>query len=377
MADTRTFPEVEFCHRTANDILTELVESWENAMGRKLSAADPIRVMLAWEASIDAQLYATINESARLNLPRYAFGDYLDSMAEIFYWGLQRIPATAATTTLRFTLSQAAEADTVVPAGTPCSRDGELIFLTDKTIYIARGETQGEVSAACTTLGTMGNGIPTGEIRLCMTPDAVKNLSTVENLTATSGGAARESDSAFYQRMRESMSAYSTAGSMQGYIYHTKSANANVGSVRVDSTEAGKVDIYILKTDGQLPDEALIGAVQESLSADTVRPLTDQVTVKAPEAVPFNIKVTWYRNREEDQSRAQMEANLEQAATEFAQWQTREIGRDINPDVLAAKLMGCGIKRLVVQEPKYTEVSVYQAAQLGEIQFTFGGDEDA
>ena len=98
MADTRTFPEVEFCHRTADDILTELVESWENAMGRKLSAADPIRVMLAWEASIDAQLYATINESARLNLPRYAFGDYLDSMAEIFYWGLQRIPATAATT---------------------------------------------------------------------------------------------------------------------------------------------------------------------------------------------------------------------------------------------------------------------------------------
>ena len=117
MADTRTFPEVEFCHRTADDILTELVESWENAMGRKLSAADPIRVMLAWEASIDAQLYATINESARLNLPRYAFGDYLDSIAEIFYWGLQRIPATAATTTLRFTLSQAAEADTVVQLG--------------------------------------------------------------------------------------------------------------------------------------------------------------------------------------------------------------------------------------------------------------------
>lgn len=377
MADTRAFPEVEFCHKTANEILSELVESWETEMGRKLSAADPIRVMLAWEASIDAQLYATINESARLNLPRYAFGDYLDSMAEIFYWGLQRIPATAATTTLRFTLSQTAEADTVVPAGTPCSRDGEVIFATDKTVYISKGEAYGDVSATCTTVGTIGNGIPAGEIRLCMEPDAVKNLSAVENLTATSGGAARESDSAFYQRMRESMSAYSTAGSMQGYIYHTKSANANVGSVRVDSPEAGKVDIYILKTDGQLPDEELIGAVQESLSADTVRPLTDQVTVKSPEAIPFNIKVTWYRNREEEQSRAQMEANLEQAAIEFAQWQTAEIGRDINPDVLAAKLMGCGIKRLLVQEPQYTVVSAYQAAQLGEIQFTFGGDEDA
>lgn len=99
--------------------------------------------------------------------------------------------------------------------------------------------------------------------------------------------------------------------------------------------------------------------------------------VKAPETVPFNIRVTWYRNREDDQSRAQMEAKLEQAATEFVQWQTTEIGRDINPDVLAAKLMGCGIKRLVIQEPNYKEVSIYQAAQVGEIQFTFGGDEDA
>lgn len=377
MADTRIFPEVEFCHKTADEILGELVESWETAMGRKLSAADPIRVMLAWEASIDAQIYAAINESARLNLPRYAFGDYLDSMAEVFYWGLKRIPATAATTTMRFTLSKAADFDTIIPSGTQCSRDGELIFRTDETVYIAKGETYGDVSATCTTLGTIGNGIPAGESWMCMEPDAVKNLSTVENRTESSGGAAKESDSAFYQRMRESMSAYSTAGSVQGYIYHTKSANANVGSVRVDSPEAGKVDVYILRTDGKLPDEELIQTVQESLNDDTVRPLTDQVTVKAPETVPFNIRVTWYRNREDDQSRAQMEAKLEQAATEFVQWQTTEIGRDINPDVLAAKLMGCGIKRLVIQEPNYKEVSIYQAAQVGEIQFTFGGDEDA
>ena len=35
-------------------------------------------------------------------------------------------------------------------------------------------------------------------------------------------------------------------------------------------------------------------AVSEVLSADKVRPLTDHVTVAAPETVPYNIDVTYY-----------------------------------------------------------------------------------
>ena len=82
MADTRTFPEVEFITKDAGEIFDELVASWEKEMGRSLGKADPIRLMLGWEATIDAQQYANINIAAKRNVPRYAKGDYLDSIAE-------------------------------------------------------------------------------------------------------------------------------------------------------------------------------------------------------------------------------------------------------------------------------------------------------
>ena len=377
MADTRFFPNVDFVSKTADEILAEMIESWETTMGRTMGKADPFRVLLAWEASINAQIYEAINQSAKLNLPRYTFGEYMDSLAEIFYWGLERLPASAATTTLRFTLSRAATRDVAVPVGTQCSQDGTVIFATDETVYITAGETYVDVGATCTQTGTIGNGFDAGSITICMDPDNVTGLQSVENLTASEGGAAEEEDEAFYERMRESMSAYSTAGPGQGYIYHAKSANSSVGSVRVNSPEPGYVDVYILKTDGSLPEAELISEVEEALSGDDVRPLTDLVSVKAPETVPFDITVTWYRERGSTVSREQMESDLEAACTEFLEWQTTEIGRDINPDVLAAKLMGTGIKRLAVTAPAYTVVSSYQVATLNEITMTFGGDEDA
>lgn len=377
MADTRFFPNVEFVKKSADEILEELIGSWEKTMGRKLGKADPIRVMLAWEASVDAQLYAAINESAKLNLPRYTFGSYMDSMAEMFYWGLERMPAAAATTTLRFTLSGEATRDIVVPVGTQCSQDGTVIFATDETVYIPTGGTYVDVGATCTQTGTIGNGFDVGTINICMETDNVNGLKSVTNLTISEGGTAQEEDDAFYERMRESMSAYSTAGPGQGYIYHAKSANSSVGSVRVNSPEPGKVDVFILKTDGTMPDMELISRVEEALSGDDVRPMTDMVSVKAPEPVPFNINVTWYRERGSTISREKMEADLEAACVEYITWQTTEIGRDINPDVLAAKLMGVGIKRLNVMEPVHTVVSTYQVASAQNITLTFGGEEDA
>ncbi len=377
MADERTFPDVEFVRKTAEEIQEEMVASWEASMGRILGKADPIRVMLGWEAAIDAQLYTAINESAKLNLPRYTFGDYQDSIAEIFYQGLERLKATAATTTMRFTLSKAAETDTAIPVGTQCTRDGTAVFATDETVYIPAGEIYADVGATCTETGTIGNGYAAGTITTCMDPDRVERLESVTNLTASEGGAAQEDDASFYERMRESMSAFSTAGPAKGYIYHAKSANPNVGSVLVDSPAPGCVDVYFLKAGGGVPEVELIETVQQALSDDEIRPLTDYVTVKAPEQVFFNINLTWYRERGAAESLEETQAKLERAAQEYVTWQTAEIGRDITPDRLTMKLMETGIKRIVRTEPVYTVISKYQVAALGDMTITYGGDEDA
>jgi len=376
MADTRTFPDVDFVTRTPEEIFSDLVETWEAEMGRQLSMTDPYRLILGWEAAIDAQLYGAINESAKLNVPRYAYGKYRDSLSELFDQGLQRLPASAATTTIRFTLSAESEEPTAIPVGTRCTRDGRCIFRVTETVYIPAGGLFGDAPATCTTAGTIGNGYAPGTITVCMDPDNVQNLLSVANTTLSEGGAAEETDDAFYQRMRESMGAYSTAGSEESYIYFARSASAEVGGVRVNRPNPGYVDVYVLKTDGSLPGEELIDTVQEYLSGKTVRPLTDYVTVKAPTAATFDIEFTWYLEDSSAMSRAQAEAAVEAAVQEYLTWQTTEIGRDINPSYLVKLLMETGIKRVEITSPEFQVVPVYSVPVLGDQEVTFGGTED-
>lgn len=375
MADTREFPEIEFVTKTAGEILTELIETWEVAMGRKLGMGDPIRAMLAWEASVDAQLYAAINETGKLNMPRYAYGEYLDSLAENYYHGLTRMEATTAKTTIRFTLSQEAEYDIAVPAGTRITHNGEVLFETTETRYVKAGDMYIDVEAACTQEGTIGNGYQAGTINACVDKDNVEKLASVVNLTESEGGATRESDEDFYVRMRGSVAAYSTAGPAGSYEYHAKSANANVGDVRVMSPSPGEVNVYILGTNGQSPGEELIKEVENYLGQDNIRPMTDHVTVKAPEGKTFNIDITWYRDIDDD-GREKMEAAVEKAVSTYVEWQTTRIGRDINPSYLIKTLMDTGIKRVTVKEPEFTVVGEYQVASLGTLKTSYGGEED-
>lgn len=96
------------------------------------------------------------------------------------------------------------------------------------------------------------------------------------------------------KRRRESVETYSTAGPLGGYEYFAKSASALIADVKATSPEPGEVDVRVLLTGGELPGEEILKEVLDILNADTVRPLTDHVTVAAPQAVPYNINVTYY-----------------------------------------------------------------------------------
>ena len=289
---------------------------------------------------------------------------------------MTRLEASPARTTMRFTISEVSDSNTVVPVGTRVTKDGRIQFETVKTVEIPAGESCIDVTAVCTQAGVIGNGFPVGSISVCVDRDNVTNLLSVTNLTVSEGGAERETDEAFYQRMRESLSAYSTAGSEQAYIYHTKSASALVGGVKVTSPRPGDVVIYFNRTDGKLPGEELIQEVLEYLSAETVRPLTDHLTVSAPEAIDFDIQFTWYRETDCGLTQEELEARVENALTAYIEWQTTEIGRDINPSKLIYYLMESGIKRVHVTSPAFTVLEDYQVAQVKNQTVTYGGTED-
>lgn len=377
MADNRTFPDVDFIKKSAADIYSELVASWEKEMGRTLGKADPIRLMLGWEAMIDAQLYTTINETGKLNVPRGAYGEYLDSLAELFYQGVTRLEPTSATTTLRFNLSQPAETDTVIPVGTRVTGDGSVFFATTDTMYVKAGEISADVPAECTVAGIVGNGYQAGELNILVDNDAVANFQSVVNITDSEGGSTRESDEAFYTRMRQSQGAYSTAGPTDSYVYHTFSANPMVSGVKAVSPTPGVVDVYVILQDGQIPGTEILAEIQKYLSQDLIRPLTDRVVVKAPELRPFRLDVVWYSQKNTGVSRAQIEERVIAALEEYVRWQTSEIGRDINPSELIWRLKETGVKRVEVREPVFTRVGDTEVAVLEGAEYQFGGEEDA
>lgn len=368
----RGYPEISFVNTDTDTLVNALVKSYEKFTGRTLYPADPVHKFILWIADIIIQERILIDESAKQNVPRYAQGVYLDSLAEIFK-DAYRLQPQAAATTFRFYLSTALPYQHLIPIGTRVAV-GNIVFETTETLYIDAGKQSGDVPAVCQQVGEIGNGFVPGQITQLV--DVFPYYDRVENITVSAGGAERETDSAFYERMRESMESFSTAGPSGAYIYHAKTASPLVADVAALSPTPGVADIRVLLRDGELPTEEVLQEVQAQLSADKVRPLCDFVQVSAPDTVPLNIDATYYIPKPSQNSAAVITADVEKAVQDYIRWQTEKMGRDINPSVFVSYMMKTGIKRVVVRQPEYTVVPESEVAALNQCNVSSGGVED-
>lgn len=369
----RGYPEITFVESDTQTLVNDLVRSYEMFTGRTLYPADPVRLFILWIADIIIQERVLIDQSAKQNVPRYAEGEYLDSLAEIFK-DVYRLEAQAAKTTFRFWLSMDLPGQQIVPQGTRVTVDGAITFETTEPLFIAAGSRYGDVPAVCQTVGTAGNGFVPGQIKELI--DIFPYFERVENITESAGGAEEESDEAFYDRMRESMESFSTAGPSGAYIYHAKTASPLVADVSATSPERGVADIRVLLKNGELPTEEVLNEVKAALSADKTRPLCDFVQISAPETVPFNIDIKYFIPKPSANSAAVISTDVETAVGDYIAWQTEKMGRDINPSYLVSLLMKTGIKRVEVTEPQYTIVPANMVATLNSKNVINGGVED-
>lgn len=368
----REYPDIHFVDTDTETLVNALIQSYEAFTGRTLYPADPARLFILWVADIIIQERVNIDFSARQNVPRYAEGEYLDSLAELFK-DTYRLEPEKATTTLRFTLSVPLEVSTTIPAGTRATVDGEIVFQTTKDLTILAGGTFGDVEAECLTAGEIGNGFIPGQINQLI--DIFPYFGSVENVSESDGGADEESDAAFYERLRESVETFSTAGPLGAYEYYAKSASALIVDVKATSPEPGEVDVRVLLSGGQLPGEEILKEVLEILNADKVRPLTDHVRVAAPETVPYNIDFTYWTQEGGAVSDETVAENIAAAVQTFKDWQGAKMGRDVNPSYLISLLMQAGAKRVKVRSPVDTVVPDNAVALIGETSVTNGGAE--
>lgn len=346
-------PEINPVDLTVNDVEKMLFTSYQNITGRTLGQADPVRLFVLFVADVLYRTCEKINYAGRQNFLRTAEGESLDALAANIC--TTRIPATAATTTIRATLSDKREEATLIPAGTRVSPENNIYFATDDDLLILAGATTGEVRATCTTIGTVGNNYQPGEISKIVDPIAY--VATMVNITKSEGGAEEETDDSLRERVFEAPERFSTAGPKGAYEYHVKSASSLISDVCVWSPEPGKVQVSFLLTGGKIPGEEMQTLISETLSAEDVRPLTDQVEVVAPKTVSYDIDASYYIDSDADASTVQK--NVSAAVDAYVLWQQEKLNRDIDPSELVRRIKAVsGTCNVIVTEPVYTDIGI-------------------
>lgn len=373
-------PDVSFIdNKTIDNVRGDMVADFEafmtEASGSRVSLGRAsVHRMILYSAA--AQIYQAmqyIDRAGKQSLLKYSYSEFLDNLALLK--GVTREPAKAATTTIRFTASATRTLATPIPAGTRISSSGSVYFQTTEYAEIPAGDLTVDVPAECTVTGKDGNGLAIGEVSTIVDP--IPYITSATNLTATEGGADVEDDATLAERVYLAPGAYSTAGPEDGYLYHAKAYNAAIGDVVATSNqEAGRVDIVFIMADGSTPGSSMISGLQAYLSGKTIRPMTDKLTVSAPEEIAYNIELTYYINRSDSARAVAIQAAVAQAVEDYKAWQ-RTIGRDVNPSQLAAMVMEAGAKRVTVTAPTFAPVAATKVAALsGSASVTYGGLED-
>ena len=106
-----------------------------------------------------------------------------------------------------------------------------------------------------------------------------------------------------------------------------------------------------------------------------MRPLTDHVTVSAPEIVPYDIDFTYWTQEGGTISGETVAENIAAAVQAFKEWQGAKMGRDVNPSYLTSLLMQAGAKRVKVRSPVDTIVPENAVALIEETAVVYGGTE--
>ena len=452
--------DFQFVKTDVSELETLMISAYEKLTGVTVYPASPERLFIEWVASIVLQERIINNYTGNQNIPSRAEGANLDALGELFY--TQTRPAAKAAHAMeRFYISEPQSTSILVPAGTRVTDiSSNVVWNTIADAYVPIGSSYVDIPIQCQSVGAVGNGYAVGQINTIV--DLYDYYSRCENITISDGGADEASDDEFYEIMRASMDAYSTAGPSGAYIYHAKSVSteiADVAAVRlkteqthtldvflhgstkyafiggesldveslkvfshggtqpaiietdydveyeedlltitinpdgslssetqidvsIDSVNGGHVTIYVLMADGLPAGEEIKGAVLDACSAETVRPLTDYVTMGDPDIVNYNIEFTYYIPSSLTRSSVEIESAVANAVEEYKRWQMAKLGRDINPSYLMWLLMQTGIKRVNLVQPVFTVLrdgsdnTVPQLANCQSVSITNGGTED-
>jgi len=348
-------------------------ETYEEAADEpiELEDADPMTLLLNACAVYIYQGWLYADRSGKMNLLKYSYGDYLDNLAA--GKGIARAPAKPARVLMRFTLSDTRPDAIGIPQGTTVT-DGFNYYATEEYAEIPIGDLTADVYATALKAGTDGNDPEVGDISILTEP--IPYVASVENISKPSGGTDEEDDDDLTDQVYLAPSKYSVAGPEDAYIYWAKTYNTGIVDVYVDSSDPVDVTVEVLMDGGQLPDQNLLDGLQSFLGDENIRPLTDHVTVKAPDTVPYDLNVKYWINKSDTAKALTIQTAVNAAIDAYIIWQDSKIGRDINSSELIRRMVVAGAKRVEVTKPVYQVIPKASVGKIGTRNVVYGGIED-
>ncbi|MCK0744109.1 baseplate assembly protein [Chromohalobacter nigrandesensis] len=184
-----------------------------------------------------------------------------------------------------------------------------------------------------------------------------------------------ESNRELRLRAQRAFEGLSVAGPTGAYEFHALSADGRVADVTAISPQPCDALVTVLSrlADGTA-DQELLDIVYAALSAETVRPVCDRLTVQSAEIVDYAIDATLYLypGPEQDPIR-----DAAQSRAETYVKTQRRLGRDIRLSAIYAALHVEGVQRVELDAP--TEDVVLddtQASHCTEIALRIGGTDE-
>lgn len=158
-----------------------------------------------------------------------------------------------------------------------------------------------------------------------------------------------ELDEEYRARIPLSLEGYTTAGSEGSYVFHALSAGGDVKDASAVSPSPGQVAVYVLSRTGDgTADAALVDMVSAAVSAEQVRPMTDNVTVLSASIVTYTITAELVLYPGPDSN---VVLSAAQAAVQAYADSVHRIGYDVSLSGIYQALHQAGVQRVNLTAP--------------------------
>lgn len=159
-----------------------------------------------------------------------------------------------------------------------------------------------------------------------------------------------ESDPDLRRRTQLALEQLALAGTEKSYVFEALSAHPHIRDATAISEAPGEVTVTVLshaKKGKTSPD--IIKTVNRALHQETVRTLTDKITVQAGHVAPYTIKATLFA----EQTPAS-EVILQEARTRLKAYTQEQfaLGKNIRRSAVASTLHVTGVQHVVIEQPE-------------------------